>query len=139
MNKLIISALLIFGLAGMIGTAGASFAYGVVLDSDGSTLVNGATVKAFDINNDVELGSSVTGIDGRYSIDLGSYDKSQVNVTAQLSDKTGKTIANVDIFGTLILYRADVTMDIPEFPTIALPVAALLGLMFIISSRKKEE
>ena len=28
---------------------------------------------------------------------------------------------------------------IPEFPTIALPIAAVLGLMFIISSRKKKE
>lgn len=29
--------------------------------------------------------------------------------------------------------------DIPEFPTIALPVAAILGLMFIIKNRRKEE
>jgi hypothetical protein len=28
---------------------------------------------------------------------------------------------------------------IPEFPTIALPIATILGLMFIISTRKKEE
>lgn len=28
---------------------------------------------------------------------------------------------------------------IPEFPTVALPIAAILGLMFIISSRKKKE
>ena len=28
---------------------------------------------------------------------------------------------------------------IPEFPLIALPVAAVIGLMFIIRSRKKEE
>ena len=29
--------------------------------------------------------------------------------------------------------------NIPEFPTVALPIAAVLGLMFIISSRKKKE
>ena len=29
--------------------------------------------------------------------------------------------------------------SIPEFPTVALPIAAVLGLMFIISSRKKKE
>ena len=29
--------------------------------------------------------------------------------------------------------------NIPEFPTVALPIAAILGLMFIISSRKKKE
>lgn len=29
--------------------------------------------------------------------------------------------------------------SIPEFPTIALPIAGILGLMFIISSRKKKE
>ena len=31
------------------------------------------------------------------------------------------------------------TNSIPEFPIIALPIAAVLGLMFIISSRKKDE
>jgi hypothetical protein len=31
------------------------------------------------------------------------------------------------------------TTTVPEFPTIALPIAAVLGLMFIISSRKKKE
>ena len=29
--------------------------------------------------------------------------------------------------------------SIPEFPTVALPIATILGLMFIISSRKKKE
>ena len=31
------------------------------------------------------------------------------------------------------------TNSIPEFPTVALPIAAILGLMFIISSKKKKE
>ena len=29
--------------------------------------------------------------------------------------------------------------DIPEFPTIALPIAAILGLMFILQSRRRKE
>jgi len=29
-------------------------------------------------------------------------------------------------------------LQIPEFPTIALPVAAIMGIMFIIGRRKKE-
>ncbi|MDW7776946.1 MAG: PEF-CTERM sorting domain-containing protein [Methanosarcinales archaeon] len=43
------------------------------------------------------------------------------------------TVAKMD-FGSASSY-----FDIPEFPTIALPIAAIIGLMFIVSSRKREE
>ncbi len=36
-------------------------------------------------------------------------------------------------------YSHDVTWQVPEFPTIALPIAAALAIMFIMRGRKKEE
>ena len=57
----------------MIGVASAeSFPYGEVIDGDGTTFAEGATVTAFDIDNNSNLGSNVTGSDGRYEIDLGT-------------------------------------------------------------------
>jgi hypothetical protein len=62
-----------------------------------------------------------------------------VNLTAQLSNKVGSNTTDVDTFWSLHLYNAKIKLDNPEFPTIGLPIAAMLGLMFIFSSRKKEE
>lgn len=58
-------------------------------------------------------------------------------------DKDGNQILNPD--GTTLkdanlgsTYLAGGVTQVPEFPTMALPVATILGLMFIVGRRKKE-
>jgi hypothetical protein len=54
----------------------------------------------------------------------------KVAVHMRLHDGTGIEIADASTW---------ITDTIPEFPTIAVPITAILGLMFIIRNRRKEE
>ena len=149
MNKLIISALLIFGLVGMIGTATANvdIVEGIIYVNEITNPVSGAEVTVYRGSDHTDvIGTYSTESDGSYVIVLPvGYDEPTVFVTATYHD----AVENKDMFGSTTgtvtqdtiafqLYEVDVGL-IPEFPTIALPIAAILGLMFIINSRKKEE
>ena len=43
-----------------------------------------------------------------------------------------------DAVPDLAISKGSAWFGIPEFPTVALPVAAIIGIMFVIGSRKKE-
>ncbi len=172
MNKLIISALLIFGLVGMIGTAAA--------EPYNLRIYNAAGTAPADNPLDLQPGDSIV---------LSLYMEKMVNdsdtfpITPTVTSIAGSNPADVTVtLATGVLTPAgsdpyiqvgEVTISlsasapigdqynieidapganpldigvasrnvnsIPEFPTIALPIAGILGLMFIISSRKKKE
>jgi len=150
MNKLIISVLLIFGLVGMIGTAAAgsvnpslSVIDDPIIINIGETNTQTATLTLTgDATNqnitkikilNVPTGNSktwtisytnVNAVNGKYVVTYEAhYEFDGVDSSIETREATIQTGINA----------------IPEFPTIALPVAAVLGLMFIISSRKKKE
>ena len=149
MNKLIITALLMVGLVGMIGTAAAdpqaTYIMGLVVDTDGNEVV-GTDVNVYlgTSCSGTLLGSCTTGTGptpGNYYIFAGllepNDDITVYAVHSTLGSGYETTTAGADHSDGFNV--AIQTIPIPEFPTIALPIAAILGLMFIISSRKKKE
>ncbi len=57
-------------------------------------------------------------------------ERVKVHFDAVGADTTGEAI-------TFVPHSHDVTYDVPEFATIAIPVAAILGLLFFFNHRKK--
>ena len=151
MNKLIISTLLIVGLVGMIGTAAAELqsttVLGLVLDARGNE-VAGADVTVYEgiscSGTPLGTGTYTTGIsgtDGFYSIYAGLLEPN-ANITVCAVHSTEGSGYITTTAGSTVSSGVNVAVQnipIPEFPTVALPIAAILGLMFIISSRKKKE
>ena len=175
-NKLIITALLMVGLVGMIGTAAADNM--VVDDSIPYNMVPGGPTVKVDIDitdiiaygahsitatvhpisgsdpNNVELyivhpsvpSTSATALQTvtfSWTTDNTPNDKLELYIKSIPGTPAGQnyTISIVDLGLDPVTINAATIQGntIPEFPTIALPIAAILGLMFIISSRKKEE
>ena len=123
-------------------------------------------ISGYSSTSAVQLRLSVDGGSTWTSWTSGSGSSSRVGATYQIGSvpdekfvkfevkgTTSATLAFADNHGTSypiggisfddqILYDVAAEtpgVDIPEFPTVALPIAAILGLMFIISSRKKKE
>ena len=185
MNKLIISALLIFGLVGMIGTATAdqlniydSGTTNAVINIDlvpgGPPVVKDLVASAFiqgtgtqhNLSDSVIVSTNTGGalsnnivIEYLEITPLGSWGTENYSWT-QNANAGGSELLNIrfsavtnapvgSVYQIQIMdsvtgniYPATLTITsttIPEFPTIALPIAGILGLMFIISSRKKKE
>ncbi|MDF1557229.1 MAG: PEF-CTERM sorting domain-containing protein [ANME-2 cluster archaeon] len=199
MNKLIISALLIFGLVGMIGTAAAdqinifepgTFSAGnngaasgtavisIQLVPGGSAVIKDLAVWGFNnvtgtthnlttaiaplgsgSSNDIIVQyRERTPVPGglfapgpyMWTQDMGAqqkqaptvYELLDVSIQASANALPGQTyqVQVTDDNGLPLTVQVTIlTNTIPEFPTIALPIAAILGLMFIVSSRKKKE
>jgi hypothetical protein len=151
LNKLIISALLIFGLVGMIGTAVANptstTITGFVVDASGNQVEDAeVTVYEGDVFSGRQLGDtfvsgSIPGSEpGYYAIQVSTVDLTADITVYAVHHNSGSGSVKTTA-GATNTHRVNVVQDIPipEFPTIALPIAAILGLMFIISSRKKKE
>ena len=68
------------------------------------------------------------------SAELASSTYNDLNVHTQVFDDETSAVANRSIQLTI-----HCGPEIPEFPTIALPIAAILGLMFILQSRRRKE
>ena len=105
----------------------------VIVDSNGDNIFNGA---------DVSTGWGSNGV-----ISQAHFTSTKVDTPVQLIVR-GKTDGFVDIdtsdgltldMANFKFHRAEVTVDvqIPEFPTVALPVAGILGILFVFG-RKKE-
>ncbi|MDF1531896.1 MAG: PEF-CTERM sorting domain-containing protein [ANME-2 cluster archaeon] len=172
MNKLIISALLVFGLVGMIGTAAAD-PYNLRIYNTAGTapadnplqLLPGDSIVLSlymeKMANDSDtfpittLVSSIAGsnpADVTVSLATGVLTPSGADPYTQVGEVTITLSPSAPVGAQ---YNIQVSApganpldigvasrnvnSIPEFPTVALPIAAILGLMFIISSRKKEE
>ena len=73
--------------------------------------------------------SQKIGWEASTNLTAGSY---QLNVHTQVDNDETSAVTDRDIPLTIICG----TNDIPEFPTIALPIAAILGLMFIFGRKR---
>ncbi len=170
MNKLIVSALLIIGLVGMIGSASAYNlrAYDAAgtapannpldLQPGGSIVLSLYMESMVNDSDTFPITTTVTSIAGSNPADVtvtcvtgvltpaGSdpyIQYGEITISLSASAPIGDQY-NVEVAAPganpLDIGVASRNVDsIPEFPIIALPVAAVLGLMFIISSRKKDE
>jgi hypothetical protein len=144
LNKFVVTAIFFVVTIMMAGNAAAiSCAYGTVYQSDELTPVYGATVQAYkDKDYKQQIGADATSaVDGTYSIDLGDFSGNTVNIKAFIGKKEGTGSGNIESHGSnhtaLNLYLSNVKIDIPDYPKVALSIAAIIGLMFIINLRKK--
>ncbi len=80
-----------------------------------------------DYDNILEGGKTIS---VPVEITLLTAEMVKVHFDAVGADTTGEAI-------TFVPHSHDVTYDVPEFSTIAIPVAAILGLLFFFNHRKK--
>ena len=168
MNKLIISALLIFGLVGMIGTAAAgsvnpslSVIGDPIIIDIGETNTQSVTLtlngdatnqnitKIKILNVPTGISTSIDGNPGTELTDKWGNSKTWTISYTNVNAVNGKYVVTYEVHyefdgvdSSIETREATIQTGInaiPEFPTVALPVAAVLGLMFILSSRKKKE
>lgn len=144
MNKFVVSSIFFIVTIMMAGNAAAiSCAYGTVYQSDELTPVYGATVQAYeDKDYKHQIGAdAISAVDGTYSIDLGDFSGNTVNIKAFIGEKEGTGSGNIDTHGSshtaLNLYFSNVNIDIPDYPKVALSIATIIGLVFIINLSKK--
>ena len=81
----------------------------------------------------IYYGDEIIGYEANGSLAPGSYVEFEAH--AQIDGETSST--GKEEFISLTILCNDI--PIPEFPTIALPIAAILGLMFILQSRRRKE
>ena len=99
-----------------------------VIDSDNN--VNPTYVSGDDGDNKLEPGE-VWVYNATGTATLGQY-KNEGKVTAKYWDNRWKCISDTDPS-----HYIGYDPEIPEFPTIALPIAAIIGLAFIFQRRKE--
>jgi hypothetical protein len=117
---------------------------GVVKNADTGAFIEGADVYA--TCSGTRVGPITTDVDGFYMLDLSSCTGcevgSRVDVEATYSGNTGSDWGTVaDTYAVLTVNVAVVCVDIPipEFATIAMPVAAILGLVLFFNHRKHKK
>ena len=88
----------------------------------------------------IEPGQSVIGT-ATYTIKQDDINAGSVTNTAHATGTfSGKDITSEEVTATVTATKTPPPdTQIPEFPSIALPVASILGLMFISQYRRKEK
>lgn len=136
---LIITAMLAVMVA-MTGIAAAStIVAGTVYDGISTTPYEGALVTAYsDSSRSTPIGTNITNNLGEYEI-IDSGAITQVWVKATAPGKADAFANGVPSGNTQTkFYLIDLTF-IPEFPTVALPVGAVIGLVFLFQQRKNKK
>lgn len=140
-RKILIITAILAVMVAMTGNAAARSVAGLVyVDGSSNTIpIAGADVSAFNVASPYQqLGSTVTSdLDGSFVIDVGTYSNSQIRVDATKNGKTGTTTG--PWISLISLYIANPSVPIPEFPTVAAPIAAVLGLVFFFQQRKNKK
>ena len=151
MNKILLIAI---ALIAMIGTASAGYGIGhdvtgpITLDTEESqtfmvTVTDASSPSTFSVDGASMFTVTIDG--GAGPVAWNGTDKTfEVVVTNDMGASNGAYVINfknVDSSGTAGLATTVEVLitTIPEFPTIALPIAAILGLAFIFQRRKEEE
>ena len=99
---------------------------------DGHKLpVDGLSGNDFSYNYNAS-GNNITGWEASMSFEGGMPHALQIKVETQV-----KRLEEKSSMARCLMEPPDI--PIPEFPTIALPIAAILGLMFILQSRRRRE
>ncbi|MDF1557227.1 MAG: PEF-CTERM sorting domain-containing protein [ANME-2 cluster archaeon] len=58
---------------------------------------------------------------------------------ALMQNGTTKNKNNLDLLANSLKIHVPVEIPIPEFPTIALPIAGIIGIMFVLQNRNRKE
>jgi hypothetical protein len=106
---------------------------------DGSPAASGTLVEIKDEQNNALISTNTIAYNGQqfYVLTISS-DYNGETITFFVNDMS-TTNAIVPVSGSSIhLDLNAVSTPIPEFPTIALPVISVLGMMYIVSGRKKK-
>jgi len=145
-RKMIVALVAVFIVAtAMTGIASAAVKVtGIVYDSDG-VIVIGADVDVYsDSDHTVKIGYGLTDSFGWYTVYTAALSEGQTAyVTASKDGNSGANDGEVEQHGEG-MFTADiavviVTFSVPEFATIAIPVAAILGLLFFFNHRKRKK
>ncbi|MCK4732138.1 MAG: PEF-CTERM sorting domain-containing protein [Methanophagales archaeon] len=140
-------AMTVVMLVAMTGIAAAEATVcGWVFLQDQTTKVSGANVNVYSDSDHINrVGSGETDVNGWYSVSCGSLTAGNTAyVTASTDDgKSGESEGAVKYVGEGV-YEANIAvviveLGIPEFATIAIPVAAILGLLFFFNHRKRKK
>ncbi len=125
-------------LVAMTGIAAADvFAVGTVVDADGDP-ISGAGVSA--TCGGATLTDS-TDSDGNYGVNFTNICSAgnTVNVIATYQGHTGSSSGDIIDHHVVEIADVDVTIAVPEFATIAVPVGAILGLVLFFNHRKHKK
>jgi len=137
-------ALAVVMLVAMTGLASATTYWISGTVTDEGSLVPSATVKVYaDAGLTVLLAEGSTDGDGYYEI---SFEAASISeppyVYAKKNDATGSDqsefVQSFKYVSQVTIYKGNVEL-IPEFATIAIPVAAILGLLFFFNHRKRKK
>ena len=107
--------------------------------------IEGATVNATCDIDGVVVGPAYSDYAGNYGIDLSETAckvGDAVTVTGTYGDQSDTksgTITAIDVGVTLNLAIVCLEIPIPEFATIAIPVASILGLVLFFNHRKRRK
>jgi len=100
----------------------------VVDDKLGTVFISGSSLSP---------GQNVTGT-ATHTISQTDLDTGYITNTAYATGTYCKCIKSNTDTETVTLIKIPPATQVPEFPSIALPIASILGLVFIVNSRKKE-
>lgn len=124
--------------------AGQKITYAYKVTNSGNVAISGP-IKVVDdklgtmfiSHSSLSPGQNVTGT-AIHTISQADLDAGYITNIAYATGTYCKCIkSNTDI-ETVTLIKIPPTTQVPEFPSIALPIASILGLVFIVNSRKKE-
>jgi hypothetical protein len=140
-NKLITLVAMLAVMVAMTGIAAAatqSHIIGTVL-VDGIPYTAGAHIDAYsDSGRVLKIGEATSNAGGGFSMDTEFVDHVWLTGTAQgglIGETDGNPALEVPGFN-VFLVKLNL---IPEFPTVALPVAAVIGLVFLFQQKKRKE
>lgn len=100
----------------------------VVDDKLGTVFISGSSLSP---------GQNVTGT-ATHTISQADLDAGYITNIAYATGAYCKCIKSNTDTETVTLIKIPPVTQVPEFPSIALPIASILGLVFIVNSRKKE-
>ena len=108
-----------------------------IVDEDGKPIA-GAEV---NVTCGGHTQTDFTDSDGNYGVDFtGTCSAGHiVNVTATHHSRTGSSSGNREEYHVVQIDDRDFTTPIPEFTTIAIPVASILGLLFFFNHRNRKK
>lgn len=124
-------------LVGSVSANGIRYVDGTITDEETGDPVSNAAVTI--INDDTGYTVTTTSLDdGSYRHTIDGYSGQGVTVNAEKDGKTGTGTGTMDYSGTTINI-ALTGIDIPEFPTIAIPIISIFGIMFFMFRQREKK
>ena len=132
---LVLLMVTIFG-CGSVSAGTPVFAIGEVVDGDGNPIEGADVSVTCNGNTKTDTTNSI----GHYGVDFTGLASAgdSVYVEATYQGHTGSKSGYIEDFNYVQISDITVKIPIPEFTTIAIPVAMVLGIVFFMQKRKSE-